>query len=574
MKYIKFLFIASVALLFGSCGFLDTDNEDFVQPSEFYKNQEEAYMALTGVYSTIKKVYAEDYSIKVSATDDLCYYDRSPSSVQEMPVLNNVSTTSDATSYSLWTKLYEGVSNANSFLENINRTDMNSELKSTYIAEVRFLRAYYHFLLTQCYRDVPYRTEAYKDINNRNFPATSQLEILQNIVLEMETAEVDVLEIDSKKLAAGRVSKSAIRGILARVYLKMAGWPTNVGKPAYEKALYWAQQVNKDNKHDLNPDYTDVFINMASDKYEQKESIWEADFKGNNVDGHRGAGRIGNSIGIQNNDISTESLGFSYGFISVTLNLWDMYNDLNNDGAAEESFDEGKLGAMPSEKNHPDVRRDWNIAPFKFVKTSPIDGEYWKRPLQWKGEKVLDNNGVEGKEATKTQYVDRNAGKYRREYEVVLPRDKNQTPINYPLLRYSDVLLMIAEASNEVNNGPVAEATEAVKAVRQRSIVEGYDLVNYGALNYDEMKQLIKDERGRELCFESLRKYDLIRWNDYDKEMMKVVRLVDDSRWSNGKKYAGIYAAPVTTSKRQWWLPIPYKELSLNKSLTQNPDWQ
>ena len=270
-------------------------------------------------------------------------------------------------------------------------------------------------------------------------------------------------EIDA--VPAGRVSKSAVRGILARVYLKLAGWPINGGKPMYEKANYWAKQVNKDSKHQLNPDYKQIFINYASDVVEDtyRESIWEAEFKGNRQDAHQGSGRIGNTIGISNGDSSLGSDGYSYGFISCTLNLWDLYNYLDGDGIVDEGFEEGSM----NEREHPDVRRDWNIAPYRFAKQS--NGNYVKFAWGYKGMPNVDVNGkVNEKNPTiaATQYVQRNAGKYRREYEKVLPRDKNQTPTNYPLLRYADVLLMIAESENEINNGPTQAACDAINAVR------------------------------------------------------------------------------------------------------------
>ena len=87
---------------------------------------------------------------------------------------------------------------------------------------------------------------------------TPQKEVLENVVAEMEEAERMVGEID--EVPAGRINKSAVRGILARVYLKLAGWPVNGGKPMYEKAAYWAKEVNKDKKHQLNPDYKQIFI--------------------------------------------------------------------------------------------------------------------------------------------------------------------------------------------------------------------------------------------------------------------------------------------------------------------------
>ncbi len=565
MKYNKILTTVALCLSLGACDFLDTVPQDFVAPESFFKNQEEAFMSLTTVYNrlTRQEVYGNVYPLMIAGTDDLGYYDRN---TIPTGVYNNNNSTSDNDVLNMWKYLYDGINNANFLLENLDRVpDMDPKLRVQYEGEARFLRAYCYFLLAQCWGDVPYKTASQQSVSDVNIPNTPQETVLENVVAEMEAAEPMVGEID--EVPAGRVNKSAVRGILARVYLKLAGWPIDGGKPMYEKAAYWAKQVNKDGKHRLNPDYSQVFINLAADVVDAtyRESIWEAEYKGNRQDAHQGSGRIGNTIGITNGDVSTASEGYSYGFISCTLNLWDLYNDVNGDGVVDDGYEEGSV----NERIHPDLRRDWNIAPYKYVKNSA--GKYVKGYLGYKGMDAVDVDGKPtGKKVTATVYVERNAGKYRREYEKVLPRDKNQTPINYPLLRYADVLLMIAEAENEVNHGPTQEAYDALNAVRKRSIAHVQDVAG---LDYASFKQLVKDERARELCFEGLRKYDLIRWgDDYLSAMHRVALNTTDTRWAASKKFAVTYANNAST--RYKWLPIPNKELGLNNLLKQNPAWK
>ena len=563
MKLNKILVTVALSLSLGSCDFLETTPQDFVAPENFFKNKEEAFMSLTSVYSRLTReaIYGNVYPLMVVGTDDLGYYDRNNVPIG---IFNNNISTSDNDVLNLWKYLYEAINNANFLLEQIDRVpDMDEATRTLYVGEAKFLRAYCHFLLAQCWGDVPYRTTSQKSVTDVDIKNSPIDVVLTEVAKEMEEAEGMVGEIDA--VPAGRANKSAVRGILARVYLKLAGWPTNGGKPMYEKAAYWAKQVNKDKKHRLNPDYEQVFINLSSDVIDTKyrESIWEAEFKGNRMDAHQGSGRIGNTIGITNGDATTSSEGYSYGFISCTLNLWDMYNDLNGDGIVDEGFEQG--GKL--ERQHPDVRRDWNIAPYRYIKNAK--NEYFKGGWGYKGADRTTADGKPDGVFPATQYVERNAGKYRREYEKVLPRDKNQTPINYPILRYADVLLMIAEADNEVNHGPTTEAYAAINEVRKRSIAGVTDIED---MDYDTFKQLVKDERARELCFEGTRKYDLIRWDDYLKNMRVVALNTEDSRWTSGKKFAVSYAN--NASERYKWLPIPNRELGLNKLLYQNAAWK
>ena len=106
------------------------------------------------------------------------------------------------------------------------------------------------------------------------------------------------------------------------------------------------------------------------------------------------------------------------------------------------------------------------------------------------------------------QMEDGNAAKWRREYEVVRPLTQYSTSINVPVMRYSDVLLMIAEAANEVNGGPTQEAEDAINEVRSRA---GASKIKFGNYDLVTFRELVRDERARELAFEGHRWFDLRR---------------------------------------------------------------
>ena len=105
-------------------------------------------------------------------------------------------------------------------------------------------------------------------------------------------------------------------------------------------------------------------------------------------------------------------------------------------------------------------------------------------------------------------------GKYRRDWiPGALSSSAQYFGVNWPLIRYSDVLLMFAEADNEINNGPSAQAKAAFEQVRLRAF--GGDASKIGTTPSDKaafFDALVK-ERALELGDEGIRKYDLIRWN-------------------------------------------------------------
>lgn len=582
MKTIKNIFWGSTMLLFTACNFLETTPSDFINPDDFYKDDTEAFMGLTGIYNTLNSSsgYGEKY-YQAIGTDDLTYY--YTSSTAEVGLPNNNYTANDADLASIWQGLYEGINNANYFLERITDSPVSEANKKMYRGEATFLRAYFYFLLAQSWGDVPLITTAQTNTDNYvpNIKATSQAEVLKFVTDEMEKVLTDEENYSIgtiQVVGAGRVSRSAVKGILARVYLKRAGWPTNETE-LYSKAKYWAGEVihpqDGSMTHALNMEgYAQVFKNLATDVYDPEESIWEVEFKGNRQDSHTNAGRIGSLIcGIQNADVLQTSLGYSYGRYCVTPGLWDLYNDLDGDGTPELISTKDEDDPL-NEKYNKDERRDWNIAPYRFQKRDDAT-VYWKKNWEYIGDVKLNNNGEpdlkDGQKqyATRTQYIERNAGKFRREYELVTPRDKNYTPINFPLLRYSDVLLMYAEAQNQADGSPSVESIGYVNDVRRRAKADEVNITDP-----QDFQRLIEDERGRELCFEGLRKMDLIRWGKYKETMEKVSLYATDSRWSSGRQYLLIYATNGATSDRYQWLPIPTRELGLNNLLQQNQAWR
>jgi hypothetical protein len=168
-------------------------------------------------------------------------------------------------------------------------------------------------------------------------------------------------------------------------------------------------------------------------------------------------------------------------------------------------------------------------------------------------------------------------GKWRREYELNLPpiRLQNNTSCNFPIIRYADVLLMAAEADLKVNGSPGADAVRYFNMVRRRAY--GLD-PNTAAPAVDVATftmQDIMDERSRELCFEGVRRMDLIRWGVMTTAMQNVLADVG-SNAPSGYTFAASAAANnfLTNPNKYVLLPIPSAlELAQNTALTQNFGW-
>lgn len=572
MKRLTYSILISAGLLgAASCSFLDM-KPNVIASETFYNSRKEVLYGLAGVYGVMnnEEFYGNYYSIMLSNTDDLSYYNR-PSTTNFTPWYKHDASAAEI--YRAWTEIYSGISNANAFMEAVAESEFDADHKL--YNEARFLRAYYHFILAQAWGDVPLKTKSTKTPEEVMCPATSQYEVLKWAASEMEAC----LELADESLenTPSRVAKTTIEGVLARVYLFMAGETVqgneNDRNELYRKAMESAKTVISSGLHRLNPDYTQVFINMISDKYdtEYRESMWEVDFMGNRSSAENWSnGRIGDILGLQSSGSSGYAdfkCNYSYGQYDGSLQLWDLY------WKTDRTDDENEGSTIT------DKRQEWNMCPYNYAGNANYP-PYPAATGSGTGKSVasIDKtpyvyNSVSTSQDPTAAPAIRNCGKFRREvqYEGVQDAKRLYTQINYPLLRYSDVLLMYAEASNEYS-GPSEEAYDCVKQVRDRA---GIATKPYSG-NYDSkeaFRQMIRNERGRELCFESLRKYDLIRWGVFENAMHGYVEKTADERWTKHAKAGYAAAIGAAVQHKHIVLPIPAVELGVNKELHQNPLW-
>jgi len=142
-------------------------------------------------------------------------------------------------------------------------------------------------------------------------------------------------------------------------------------------------------------------------------------------------------------------------------------------------------------------------------------------------------------------------------------------------MRYSDVLLLYAEAVNESKGAPTQAAFDAINVVRRRG--HGLDVSTADATvdvpssyGYSEFQQAVRDERKWELCFEGHRKMDLVRWETYYDAIKDTKTRLVSLLGSRG--YFSI--ADYTVKEKHELLPIPQRDLDLLPNLRQNPNWE
>mgnify|MGYP000928123709 CR=1 FL=1 len=606
MKRIFYSLFLLAAISLGSCKkLLNTVPSNFLAPANYFNTAADLDAALTGVYDYLYTIYGTNWLYRYGMEADEGYY---RSTTLADILFLNTHTPATAGLLSLYQALWIGVSRANYLLANVDKNpEIAQDIRGRIRGEALFLRAHYYSMLVRMFGGVPLVLEPVASPDEVHVPRATAQEVYDQIIKDMTEAEGLVADIQSLGYG-GRVNKSAVRGMLARVFLFMAGEPLkDVSK--YEQARTWAKKIIDEGFHDLNPSYSDIFIKYARDEYDIKESIWEVEYWGNRFGAYSETGQNG---GVNGPSSANAETGVAVGGLFGTKYLWDLYQS-------------------------GDLRKSWSMVNFTYNATGA--------------------NGAKTFVPENRSPYERAAGKARREYEMVTPKSAQWTPTNYPMLRYADILLMFAEAENEIN-GPTAAAINAINAVRRRAwstgikfvtitdggsgytvaptvsfsggggsgavatatisggavtgIVfaldavtgrafgEGYasppevilsggdgsgataeaeifikdeaDLSPAQTASKEAFRKAIQEERAQELCFEGLRKHDLIRWGIFVDRMQQIgVQIETDIPTAAGANYATRYKSVLD---KHVIYPIPELELTRNNKLVQNPGWE
>lgn len=448
MKRISFFFIFIILGLSSCKKSLDTKPTDFYTPVNYYNTSAQLQQALIGCYGLLasQNMWGQYLNYEFnSSTDEVM------SNQNNANAANRAATfTYDATSSYIagtWQAIYLCISNCNGLIDNINKPTMDSTQRNVIKGQVMFLRGYCYFLLTSNWGNVPLILHQ-PAITDVNVVPTAQKDVYTQIESDMKAAESLLQTQTSIKLGYNDVvTQEGVQAMLARVYLYWAGYPLN-NTAKYQDALMYASKVINAGTHSLNPDYKQVFINLCKDVYDVKEDLWEVGSYGTPAGGTGSKSNdYGNFVGIQSTLVTADTSSYAAAdWTCITQKLYDAY-PLNT-------------GVPVVMQPSPDQRRDWNCANYKFLAAT-----------------ATATNPLGRQKVTIANPWLMCPGKIRREYVPYAVRTGANYNINIQLMRYSDVLLMYAEAYNWVNKSPGAatgattmptSAYDAINMVRRR----------------------------------------------------------------------------------------------------------
>ncbi|MES2276155.1 MAG: RagB/SusD family nutrient uptake outer membrane protein [Bacteroidota bacterium] len=432
MKRIIFIFILGVFIATSCNKQLDTVPTGQLTPATGYGSAKQIAAALSGMYNNLRQssMYSKNYTSQMMVGTDETYYYNTNYGYTTYSYISPAPNDGDITAF--WKACYQSINYCNTFLDNVDAsaTSVDPNVVRRAKGEALFLRGYYYFMLAQWFGDVPLSLHATTDPLQGQTARTPLQAVYDQIITDMTTAEGMLQDQTYASLGySEKVSVTAVEGMLARVCLYAAGAPLNDTK-RYADAKAWALKVVNSGQHALQPNFQNVFMAEMQDTY-NTENMWEIGF---NVmsSGTSAGGQFSVFTGISNSQIATGAstvyYGYDYGYVKSQARLYCSYE--------------------PG-----DLRRDWTLGNYTWT---------------------ITGNNTAAAVSIKTyfqpaQIWSRNPGKWRREYEIPLSlAQQTISCTNFPVLRYSDVLLMLAEAENELN-GPTSIAYNAINQVRARA---------------------------------------------------------------------------------------------------------
>ena len=475
-KIVYYIAVAFLAINFSSCSdFLDLPSKSKTDSESVFSSIDKAEMAVLACYTG---VWMQDAWYKAQNGTDEMWSTESNSNANNYAanyVLNDQSCPTG-----IYTTSYSSIERCNSCLKGLRAMSLSGEDERKchiYIAECLAVRATCFLNLIRYFGDVPYSTVPVLDMTTFSSSRVDRDEIYDGIIADLQEA-VEVLPWYSEGFFSTpeRISKNAAYGLLARTALYAAGYALHWDLNTYDKStLQMRRPLDESRVRKLYTIADEACKAVISKGENSLLSKYEDVF------------RALNEGGVYN----PEEVMFEYAEFGNTTNGRVGYTNGLCIHASNALY--GKT--LPLQLIHPtfylsfaddDTRRDVTV------------GNY-----------SIDAAGND----IAVPYGALNLGKWRCNWKAGPRTATLKTDVNWPILRYSDVLLMYAEAENYLNNGPTEAAKAAYEQVRLRAFAGDASRIGTTPSTYDTFFKAIVKERAFELATEGWRRTDLIRWN-------------------------------------------------------------
>lgn len=532
--------VAMVIVLFTGCKKLDLVPEDQFTESTYWTSEAKARNVLNTAYSQMSNSAAFFFNEALSDNAVMGRGDAQGAS----SISRGTYDPSLARFNEEWSQSYAGIKTTNIFLENVDLVpNMDEATRNRMKAEARFIRALKHFQLMTWFGDVPLVSQDLSLEEARTLTRTPRAQVLAFVLSELDAVVADLPA--NTELAAserGMLTKGAAVALKARVLLYEGEWQQVV--ETCEMLINNSTYGN----YGLFPSYAGLF--HPENEYNQ-EDILSMQY----VPERRTWGEYF--------DLAPISVGSRLNAMAPTQELVDSY--LMTNGRTI-----GEAGSGYNEDN-PYVNRDPRLTAtvvyhlYRWDADGGTPRTIYTRPGTAPDETGRLDEYSPGSSASPTGY-------YWRKYYDPTHSTGMASSTNLMLIRYADVLLMYAEAKNELGQLTEAVWNQTIRPLRERAGFTDAAALNFPAAGQSDLREIVRNERRVELALEGLRIFDIRRWRIADEVLNGWVHGARFGSPSEDRGYIRVVERTFDEGKHYLW-PVPRDERNINPNLSQNTGW-
>lgn len=508
-----YVIIALLGFTATSCkkSFIELAPKSQYTDANFYQTDQQFNSAVIAAYAPLRDVLVNDYLLSEMRSDNTIYQgflsNRGTAYTDREKISDFMDASTDSYTAAEWQHCYKVISRANIVISRLkSATAVPAASATNYDGQCKFLRALIYFKLVRLFGGVPLFLNEVKTPDDAFLPRSTEEEVYAQIIADAKDA-IKELDIPAKFPQTGVATKGSATMLLADVYVYQKNWADAVTLLNTLPAMGYG----------LNANYADAFLPANKNS---KESLFEIQFLDGTATGSTPDPFLFYFLPRSTNTSMVTSLSIN----NTTTGGWNTPSqDLINDYEPGDNRLDASIGIVEGTYNSS------NYFTYKAVKsivgyTTPPAGEV--------------------------------AVPYIKKYEHT-PAAITGSADDFPVYRYSEALLLLAEAQNELGQSPLT----ALNAVRTRAGLPDITLADQTSL-----RTIIMHERRIELAFENKRWHDLVRSGTAVATM---------NAFGTALKTQIDYISPdsymVTPNKLLY--PIPDAEIGLNTSLTQNPGY-
>ena len=501
--------------------FLNVPDPNTPTAQDFWTSAKSAQAGINAIYSTFHRPgLCRNIHFMTLVRSDMGFSTSPNADIINTCAIFHITNYNDWLSTSIWQDCYIGINRANQVLDNVPGISMDSQQKQQFIGEAKFLRGFFYYNLAVLYGNVPITLHTSKP---SDYPPTSPQDSVYAQAEKDFTAAASALPDSYDAANVGRATKGAAYAMLGKCYMQ---------QHQYQKALdafQWLVTGPGKNLYHLVSNYRDNFVETHENN---AESVFEIQYAVNPNDTH-------------DDDIAPNN------------------GDLNYGTSIPPFFAPRPIGFTDGQA------RRWVV--WQFLKEKTVNG---LRDPRLAASFLYDSTNVHGPDSTMVYGRTWTSLGYSNDPTVV--PNNNQVCFrkflddatmngevfhsgnNWRYIRYADVLLLYAEALNDMNQ--TTEAYQYVDQVRERAGLAPLSQVKPG-MNQQQFLDQLNHERITELAGEGHRWDDLERWG-YLTNQSKIDELAKDD--PDFKSFV---------VGRDEFLPIPQTDRDLNPNITQNPGY-